>query len=249
MLVIVANLSGHLLALPLAEEFMDEYTLISLSVPPVSRFSETAEGLKEILDYENVTSCDVIGHSNGGAHLQNLISKYPERVNKIIFSHTLTSMNKNDAYTINASEVIVYKKMRKLLKVLPVSLLTLGLQKMVLPKLQLKSSESNTKKLKALFKEDIKKITKQVFLTIADCMEDFLFNYTFTTKPYIHKSTDILIIDSPTDKVANPMQRAQMLRLCPGAREYHFKTGGHITIINCKEEYFSVLRGFLEFVK
>jgi hypothetical protein len=55
---------------------------------------------------------------------------------------------------------------------------------------------------------------------------------------------DILIVDSETDNLANPMQRKEMLELCPNANEYHFKTGGHVTIINCREEYFLLLHKF-----
>jgi hypothetical protein len=46
------------------------------------------------------------------------------------------------------------------------------------------------------------------------------------------------------DRVANPKQRAQMLKLCPGAKEHHFKSGGHMTMVNCRDEYFSALGNF-----
>jgi pimeloyl-ACP methyl ester carboxylesterase len=97
----------------------------------------------------------VIGHSNGGVYMQSLIASYPERVGKIVFSHSLTSMRKEDA-------------------------------------------------------------------------------------------TDVLIMDSTTDTLANPMQRAEMLRLCPGASEYRFKSGGHLTMVNCRDEYMCVLKRFLK---
>ncbi|MDR1986633.1 MAG: alpha/beta hydrolase [Treponema sp.] len=80
---------------------------------------------------------------------------------------------------------------------------------------------------------------------MASCMEDFLYNYVFTTEPYINKPNDILIIDSPTDNLANPQQRAEMRRLCPGAREYQFKKGGHLTLIKCQKEYFNIIKNFL----
>ncbi len=246
LLAILSNTTGHLLALPLAEEFRNTYTTIALSDPPIHTFAETAEGLKTLLEAEAVDCCDVIGQSNGGVYLQNLIAHYPERVGKIVFSHSLTSMDKNDAYTINASEVKVYKLMRRMLKVLPVSVLTFAMGRMVLPKLYLQSGKADTDRMIALCKEDMKRLTKQDFLTMADCMEDFLFNYTFSSKPYSLKPQDILIVDSPTDNIANPMQREQMLKLCPGAQEYHFQSGGHVTIINCQDEYFSLLHEFFK---
>jgi hypothetical protein len=76
-------------------------------------------------------------------------------------------------------------------------------------------------------------------------MEDFLYNYTFTPEPYLVKPQDVLILDSPTDKLTNSMQRAELLRLCPGADEHHFKSGGHVTMVNCRDEYMGVLKKFL----
>ncbi len=243
-LAILSNLAGHLLALPLAEEFREEYTTIALSVPPVKDFSQTAEGLKSLLDFEQISSCHAIGHSNGGVHLQNLISRYPNYIEKIVFSHSLTSMGKDDVSITNASEVKVYQLMRRMFKVLPVSVLTFAMGRMVLSKLYLKSGPLYSNRLITLCKEDMKQVTKQDFLTMADCMEDFLYNYIFTSDPYVGKAKDVLIIDSPTDKVANPMQRAQMLQLCPGANEYHFNSGGHVTMANCRDEYFALLKKF-----
>jgi pimeloyl-ACP methyl ester carboxylesterase len=244
LLAILSNISGHLLGLSLAEEFREEFTTIALSVPPMHSFTDTATGLKAVLDTEQVTKCNVIGNSNGGVYLQNLIKEYPHIADKIVFSHSLTSMNPNDVNTTNASEVKIYSKMRKILKVLPVSALTYGLGRTFFPKLQLKSGKTDTDRLIALCKEDFKRITKQDFYIMADCMKGFLFNHIFTSEPYINRPKDILIVDSETDHLANPMQRKQMLELCPNANEYHFQTGGHVTIINCREEYFSLLHKF-----
>jgi pimeloyl-ACP methyl ester carboxylesterase len=243
-LAILSNTTGHLFALPLAEEFRDIFTTISLSVPPIKSFSDTAEGLKQLLDCEGIGVCNAIGHSNGGVYLQNLIARYPGLVEKVVFSHSLTSMTKNDAFTTNASEVKIYRLMRKMLRVLPVSVLTFAMARMVLKKLYLQFGEADTKRLIALCKEDMRRIKKQDFMIMANCMEDFLFNHTFTSEPYLSAPQNVLIVDSPTDKLANPMQRAQMLRLCPGAKEYHFKSGGHVTLVNCRDEYFSVLNDF-----
>ncbi len=244
LLAILSNISGHLLGLPLAEEFREEFTTIALSVPPMHSFVDTATGLKAVLDTEQVTKCNVIGNSNGGVYLQNLIKEYPHIVAKIVFSHSLTSMSPNDVNTTNASEVKIYSKMRKILKVLPISVLTYGLGRTFLPKLQLESGKTDTDRLIALCKDDFKRITKQDFYIMADCMEDFLFSHIFTSEPYRDRPKDILIVDSETDHLANSMQRKQMLELCPNANEYHFQTGGHVTIINCREEYFSLLHKF-----
>jgi pimeloyl-ACP methyl ester carboxylesterase len=245
LLAIMSNISGHLLALPLAEDLGGEYRVITLSVPPIKQFSPTAEGLKRILDAEGVSHCHVIGHSNGGVYLQSLIAKHPERVDKIVFSHSLTSMSKDDAFTTNASELKFYKIMRRLLKVLPASLLTYAMAKQILAKLRLKSGEETTGRFIHLCKEDMKRITKQNLLTMADCMEDFLYHYTFENDYYRAKPDKVLLLNSPSDKLVNPEQKEAMRRLCPGSREYQFKRGGHTPMVLCQEEYFRVVKDFL----
>jgi pimeloyl-ACP methyl ester carboxylesterase len=245
LLAIMTNISGHLLALPLAEDLGDEYTIIALSVPPLKAFGLAADGLRSTLDAEGINHCHVIGHSNGGVYMQSLIAKYPDRVDKIVLSHSLTNMNKEDVTTTHASEVKIYKTMRKLLKVLPASILTYSMSKMALGKLRLKSGAEDTKRFIRLCKEDMNRITKLDLLTMADCMEDFLYNHTFTPEPYSVKPKDVLILDSSTDKLVNPLQRTEMLRLCPGANEHHFKSGGHVTMVNCREDYMGVLKNFL----
>jgi pimeloyl-ACP methyl ester carboxylesterase len=246
LLAIMANISGHLLALPFAEDLGSDFTIIALSVPPLKEFAPAADGLKSVLDAEGVSRCHVIGHSNGGVYMQSLIAKYPEHVDKIILSHSLTSMNREDVVTTNASEVKIYKNMRSLLKILPASMLTYFMAKTILGKLRLKSGAEDTKRFTRLCKEDMKHLTKRDLLTMAECMEDFLYNHSFTPEPYACKPNDVLILDSPTDKLANQMQRAEMLRLCPGANEYHFKSGGHVTMVNCREEYMGVVERFLK---
>lgn len=245
LLAIVANMGGHLLGLALSEEFKEEYTTICLSCPPLHFFEQAIDGLKALLDAEGIEHCDAIGHSNGGVYLQGIIKKYPGTIEKVVFSHSLTSMSPEDVYTINKSEWNVYKMMRMALKILPVSVFSGKLVKMVLTEnFYLKAGKDATEKLKTMVRGTMKKITKQDMYTMADCMEDFLFHYTFSPESYKENPENVLIIDSPTDHVANPMQRAEMLRLCPGAQEYHFSKGGHVTIINCRDEYFLVLHRF-----
>ncbi|SJZ59767.1 Pimeloyl-ACP methyl ester carboxylesterase [Pilibacter termitis] len=244
LLAILSNNTGHLLALPLAKEFRKDYTTIALSMPPVAQFSQTAEVLREILELEGVRECHMIGHSNGGVHLQNLISKYPEFAKKIIFSHSLTAMEEKDAQTTNASELRIYKWARRVLKVLPVSVLTNRLGKMVLPKLEFWNDEVATKLLRELCREDMKLITKEDFLAMITCMEEFLYEYTFTSETYAEK--EVLILDSPTDKIANPLQRAKMLELAPNAKHYEFQSGGHVPMVSCPREYMTVVKEFLD---
>ncbi|MFD3270934.1 alpha/beta fold hydrolase [Paenibacillus dendritiformis] len=246
LLAIMANIGGHVFALPLAEAFSHKFTTIALSVPPKPRFADTAEGLAAILTAENIPRCNVIGHSNGTVHLQSLIHTYPTLVNQIVFSHGLTSMHPDDAYTVNASEARVYKALKKALKVLPVSVLVKALSRQILKKIVLKAGEAETERMRNICKAELKRISKQDLLTIAECMEDFLYHYTFTDEPYRHKPEKVLIIDSATDKVVNPMQRASMRKLCPQAKEYHFTTGGHLTLVHCQDEYFNVLTDFWE---
>ena len=96
-----------------------------------------------------------------------------------------------------------------------------------------------------LFKAELKLLKKKDLLLIVECMEDFLFNYTFDKKYYQEKAGKILLLNSPTDRIVNPRQEKAMHMLCPQAQTYQFKQGGHTSMLTCPEEYYEVVKHFL----
>lgn len=245
MLALLANVVGHYFALPLVEQFKDEYQVIALSVPPLPSFTLSGVGLAAILEEEGVEFCDAIGHSNGGVHIQNLVKYRPELVNKIVFSHSLTSLTREDVDTVNKTEVDLYHKAKVVMKILPASVILNALGGKFAKQIQLEAGDSATIAVRKQIKEDIKLLSKEDVLTIINCMEDFLFKYIFEPEQYIKRADRILLLNSPTDRIVNPKQKESMRQLCPGAKEYVFKTGGHVPMLACPSEYYKVVREFL----
>ena len=244
-LALLGNIVGHYFSLRLAEELQGLYRVIGLSVPPMPEFSLSRIGLAEILKREHVSCCDAIGHSNGGVHIQGLVSYRPELVDKIVFSHSLTSLSENDAHTINDTEVALYQKAKTITKVFPAFILLNILGGKMAGQVKLKSGDSDTKKLRQRIKAEIKLLGSSDVLTIISMMEDFLFHYTFNPDDYRNKANRILLLNSPSDRLVNSRQKAAMRQLCPGAKEYVFERGGHTTMISHPQEYYGVVRNFL----
>lgn len=236
---------GHYFSLRVAEELHGLYKVVGLSVPPLPEFSLSRIGLAKILEHENVSRCDAIGHSNGGVHIQGLVSYRPELVDKIVFSHSLTSLSDKDACTVNDTEVAFYRKAKTIMKILPASILLNAIGGKMANQVKLKSGDSDTEILRQRIKAEIKLLGKSDVLAIISMMEDFLFHYTFSSDSYSDKSNRVLLLNSPSDKMVNPRQKVAMRQLCPGAKEYVFERGGHTTMIAYPEEYYGVVRDFL----
>jgi pimeloyl-ACP methyl ester carboxylesterase len=245
LLALMTNVAGHVSALPLAEALREHYTVIALSVPPLAAFSLSGEGLAAILRHEGIHRCDAIGHSNGGVHIQNLIAHDPGAVNKVIFSHSLTSLSANDVHTINDTEARFYRLAKIAIKVMPASIILNALGGKVIKNLKLKSGEKYTEAMRALCKGELSRLNKADLFGIIRCMEDFLQNHIFTSDRYHAKSDKILLLNSPTDKLVNPRQKEAMRKLCPGAKEYQFSRGGHTPMMKYPDEYFRVVKEFL----
>lgn len=225
--------------------FSDLYTVISLSVPPLPQFSLSGIGLAALLAGENVNTCDAIGHSNGGVHIQNLVHHAPDMVDKIVFSHSLTSQTPDDVCTVNDTEIALYKKLKMLLKVLPASVILSAMGGTIANKLNLNAGEIYTKTMRDQCKSELKLLDKKDILTIVRCMEDFLYHHTFNSAEYKYRASRVLLLTSPTDTIVNPRQKESMRQLCPGACEYSFRAGGHTTMVGCPDEYYHVVRSFL----
>lgn len=245
LLALLGNVVGHYFALPLAEELHGQYKVIALSVPTLPAFSLSGAGLAAILMHENVTCCDAIGHSNGGVHIQNLVHYRPYLVDKIIFSHSLTSLSEQDAYTVNDTEVEFYRKAKMAMKILPVSILLNVMGRKFAGQIGLKSDLNNTKMIRKQIRADIKRLSRVDILAIISCMEDFLFHHTFNPDDYRSRINRVLLLNSPTDKMVNTKQKAAMRQLCPGAKEYVFEKGGHTPMITYPDEYYRVIKDFL----
>lgn len=195
------------------------------------------------MEHEKFVCCDAIGHSNGSVHIQNLIKNYPQMVDKVVFSHSLTSMSKEDAYEVNDTELGFYKKAKFIIKILPLSLVVNVLGGKFAKGISINSGKEYSRNAQERMKEDLKLLSKKDIIMIINCMEDFIYNHTFSSDDYSNKS--VLLLNSPTDKLVNEKQKIAMRKLCPNAEEYSFEKGGHTPMLSNAKEYYSIVRNFL----
>ncbi|MFN3605491.1 MAG: alpha/beta fold hydrolase [Leptonema sp. (in: bacteria)] len=69
--------------------FQEEFNVISYTLPEAVRtLKDTARGILKILEKENINKVILVGSSMGGYIAQYFLKKYPEKVEKVVFSNT-----------------------------------------------------------------------------------------------------------------------------------------------------------------
>src|SRR6185436_15482912 len=68
--------------------FAPRFRWVALSYPPVPTMAELADGAAAILDREGIGQAAVIGGSYGGFVAQVFVRRHPDRVERLILSHT-----------------------------------------------------------------------------------------------------------------------------------------------------------------
>ena len=68
-----------------------KYRIVSPTYPAVTTMKELADGIVKILEAEGISRVNIIGQSLGGMLAQVIAHKHPDKVNKLILSHTTTT--------------------------------------------------------------------------------------------------------------------------------------------------------------
>lgn len=71
-----------------AEHFSDRFRWVAPGYPPLGTMAELADGVAGLLDHLGMPSASVIGGSYGGFVAQVLVRRHPERVERLLLSHT-----------------------------------------------------------------------------------------------------------------------------------------------------------------
>lgn len=226
----------------------NEYWIICPTYSPVTTMEQLADGIVRILEAEGIHKINILGQSFGGTLAQVIVHKYPDKVGKLILSHTSTTSPPVD-------QSIVLKKKKwierfKIFYLLPsrmfsfiiVRLLRIKISK--ISKIAVMNAEEREFWL-AYFHEMISHTTKKALSSLDKCMIDFAENYTFSRDDLANWSGKILILESDKDTAFHPSERDAMKELYPQAQVHTFKGSGHLTLIVNPEESISVVRNFL----
>jgi len=212
--------------------FEDEYQVISPTYPStVTTMAQLIEGVVGILASENIQQAHALGSSAGGAVAQCLVRQYPNRVGKLILSHTGGP---------KAERARKNKRFLQVLPWLPMGLLR-ALLRLVTGKV-LSDAPAQRAFWQAYSDEMIATLTKADLRSRYQVASDFDEHYAFASNDLVGWPGSILILAGDND----PLSTAEELIALYAQAEVHtFHGTGHVASIAKPEEYVSVIKDFL----
>ena len=237
---------GTGIAEALALAFMsleNEYRIICPTYPPVTTMEQLADGIVRILESEETRNVNILGQSFGGILAQVIVHKYPEKVSKLILSHTTTTSPPVDQ-TLKSKKLKKIERLLKVLSFLPPWMFRFMFRRSISKMVSIMNTEERGF-WDAYFHEMISQITKEELASIDKCMLDFGQNYKFSKDDLANWPGKILILESDNDPSFHQSEQEAIKRLYPQARVHTFQGTGHLTLIFNREKSISAVRNFL----
>jgi pimeloyl-ACP methyl ester carboxylesterase len=215
--------------------FEKRYRCLAPNYPPVETMTELADGLAALLDQEGIARAVVIGGSYGGFVAQVFVRRHPDRVERLILSHTGPPVPRR-------GEVIA-KSLRWLPK-LPMFLLRLQYRKVmsgVLP-----PGRPELALVRAYLEEIIAfHLTKEGMINGYRRVVDY-DRTRFAPEDLAGWPGRVLLLMGDNDPATPPPIRERMKALYPGAEVRIFEGSGHAAGILKRDEYVAAMEAFLE---
>jgi pimeloyl-ACP methyl ester carboxylesterase len=212
-----------------------EYRVIVPSYPAsVATTVGLLEGIGAILDTEGLGRVHVLGGSYGGMMAQRLVRRFPERVDRLILSHTGVP----EPQRAGRNRRLVF-----MLRLFPMSFL----RKMLRQATQ-KSLEDAPEVIpfwETYTAEIVEGMSKADLVTRYRVAGDFDATSVFTPQDLSGWPGKILILEGDNDPVAEAADREALKALYPQAQVHTFHGSGHIASIARIDEYIAVVKDFL----
>ena len=214
--------------------FAPRFRWIAPSYPPVPAMTGLADGIAAILDREGIERVAVIGASYGGFVAQILVRRHPDRVERLILSHTGPP---------NPARGQVIDKSLRWLPRLPMFLLRRQYRRVMLgivPKTpELAITRAYLEEIISLH------LTKEWMINGYRRVVDY-DPLTFAPGDLDGWSGRILLLMADNDPATPEPVRARMKALYPEAQVRIFEGSGHATGVLKREEYLAAMEEFLE---
>jgi pimeloyl-ACP methyl ester carboxylesterase len=218
--------------------FEDRYRVIAPSYASVSTAAELLDGLVGVLDAEGVREAHVLGPSYGGIVAQGFVRRHPERVRSLILANTLVLPRR----MLRLSRVFL-----ALLPLVPLGWLR-ALRERALAR-AFSGVPSVPPEDQAFWGEYqhwlVSRLSKAEMRAMYWLGIDLVESFRFTPEDLDSWPGRILILESDEDLLA-PEQRAELRGCYPRAEVYTFRGAGHTPWMSHREEYLSVIKGFLD---
>jgi pimeloyl-ACP methyl ester carboxylesterase len=213
-------------------ELEREHRVIAPTYPAAPTIADLISGLRAILAAESVSRVAVYGASFGGYLAQAFVRSEPQRVDRLVLSHTaLRHMAGRRSMTALAA----------LLSALPAPLVKGLMWRIWMRLFSIRSSEREF--WRNLLRAVLEGLSKDQLVAVTRCMADF-GRYRLTREDLAGWAGEILILESAHDAAYEPEARAELRAAYPTATVYTFHDG-HTALWTHADEYNEVVRAFL----
>lgn len=218
--------------------FENTYRVIVPTYPPVATIDEIIEGVATILDAEHASQVLVLGQSYGGLMAHSFVSRYPDRVKKIVFSSA-------GPFALTEGQQKLLKMIADLFSRLPERLLKGLWLRTLRPLISVPPAETAFWQtyLADLFEH---RLTKADVLSHFRVATDAFKKYGYTLRAPERWPGPTLTIGGAKDPASTQSDRQQIAEFYPQAQMYVIPNAGHTVGMDKPEEYATAVREFFE---
>lgn len=215
--------------------FENTYRVIVPGYPfGVGTLDRLVGGLAALLDAEQIDRVHVLGGSFGGLVAQRFVRAYPERVRRLVLSHT--GGPRPDRARANRRAVTLFG-------LLPMRVLRFMLRGAT--RRSLRDAPEHIAFWEAYSDEMITRLTKADLINRYRLAADFDATSNFTPDDLKDWPGRVLILEGDNDPIAEAAARASLRQLYPQAQVHVFHGSGHVASIAQLDEYTAVITRFL----
>jgi pimeloyl-ACP methyl ester carboxylesterase len=216
-----------------------EYRVIAPTYPYADRMDQLIEGIKAILEAEGVKQIHIWGTSLGGMVVQCFVRKYPQRVKTMIAGDTFIP-----------SKALAEKdrQQSRWLRFVPLQPLIPWVRNRMNGVITSEIPDEGERAFWRAFIDEwlTTEYNREWILKSREISADYGANYSFQPEDLADWAGRILIIDSDTDRTVGAENLKQLKAMYPRAQTYTFTNAGHVPVITRRDEYISLVRGFLK---
>jgi pimeloyl-ACP methyl ester carboxylesterase len=214
-------------------ELEREHRVIAPTYPAAPTMADLINGLRAILAAEGFARVVVYGAFFGGYLAQAFVRSDPERVNRLVLSHTALR---------HVAGRRSMAALAALLAALPAPLVKGLMWRIWMRLFWVRSSEREF--WRSLLRAVLDGLSKDPLVAISRSMADF-GRYRLTREDLAGWAGEILILESAYDAAYGPEARAELRAAYPTATVYTFRDAGHTALWTHADEYNEVVRAFL----
>lgn len=214
-------------------QFETHYRVLALSYPAsLHTVAQLVDAIGGIVDAEKIAKAHVLGGSYSGIIAQCLARCYPDRVGKLILSHTGVPRR---------GRAVIFSLLRHVISLLPIGVLRQLMD--VGQQVFFQEVITHDRFWHDYFRQIIASFGKAEYESRLAVYSDFDRHYRFSSRDV--PSHDMLIIEADNDTLVSATERALLRAAYPHAQVYTFHESAHSAWVTRHEHYMQLIMGFL----